>query len=62
MCAEPLEENGAPCMFFELGYPWCRSCAEHHRAPECSINEKGQSLSPDGMPWADLGMPTERER
>jgi hypothetical protein len=33
------------------GYPYCRSCGDHHRAPECDIDEQGRALDPFGVPW-----------
>lgn len=41
----------ADCLHFEVNYPWCRPCEEHHRAPECPVDEQGRSLAPCGHPW-----------
>ena len=46
-CREP------DCMHFDCGYPWCRACGEHHRPPECAIDEQGRSLAYDGRPWEE---------
>lgn len=35
------------------GYPFCRPCGDHHRAPECAVDEHGRALRPDGTPWCD---------
>lgn len=40
------------CLNLACGYPWCRSCGDHHRPPECSVDEQGRALAPDGRPWA----------
>jgi hypothetical protein len=45
------------CLYFALGYPWCRSCREHHRAPECPIDENGVSLAWCGHPWDETAKP-----
>lgn len=50
------------CWYLAAGYPYCRSCEEHHRPPECPIDERGRSLDPDGKPWADLDPDTADER
>ncbi len=46
------------CLSFGMDYPWCRPCDEHHRPPECAVDEEGFSLSPCGCrwddPWADV--------
>lgn len=39
------------CLHFAFDYPWCRPCEEHHRAPECPVDEQGRSLAPCGHPW-----------
>lgn len=39
------------CEYLALGYPWCRSCSEHHRAPECAVDQHGRALAPCGHPW-----------
>jgi len=45
----------AECMHFDFDYPYCRSCGEHHRLPECPVDEQGRSLDPvSGEPWPDL--------
>lgn len=36
------------------GYLFCRPCGEHHRPPECAIDEHGHALAPDGTPWKDM--------
>jgi hypothetical protein len=41
-------------MFVDCGYPWCRSCAEHHRPPECPVDEEGRALAPCGHPWDEV--------
>jgi hypothetical protein len=41
------------CWHFPMGYPLCRPCDEHHRPPECAVDEHGQSLMPCGHPWTD---------
>lgn len=28
-----LCDQGSECLSFELGYPWCLGCGEHHRMP-----------------------------
>lgn len=30
------------CMYLTFGYPYCRPCEEHHRAPECPVDEYGR--------------------
>jgi hypothetical protein len=47
------------CLHFDMEYPWCRSCAEHHRAPECPLDQEGYSLATCGCRWDDLdaGLP-----
>ena len=45
------EDWGGACALFDSGYPYCRSCAEHHRGPECAVNEDGVSLQWCGCPW-----------
>lgn len=42
------------CEFLDYGYPYCRSCAEHHRPPECAVNQAGQALARCGCPWDDV--------
>jgi hypothetical protein len=42
------------CDQFDLDYPWCRSCGEHHRPPECPIDQDGYSLAPCGCRWHDV--------
>ena len=39
------------CMHFQLDYPWCRPCGDHHRPPECALDSEGRALRPDGEPW-----------
>lgn len=39
------------CLDVMLGQPWCRPCGEHHRPPECPVNEAGESLAPCGHTW-----------
>ena len=48
LCGDPDE-----CDYKVFGYPYCRPCAEHHRPPECPVDEQGRSLSPCGHPWDD---------
>jgi hypothetical protein len=38
----------------DAGYEWCRSCKEWHRPPECSIDEQGRPLDPEGKPWIEI--------
>jgi hypothetical protein len=26
-------------------YPWCRPCEDHHRPPECEVNEQGEGIA-----------------
>lgn len=42
------------CLHAQCGYWFCRPCDEHHRPPECAIDEHGRALSADGTPWEDL--------
>lgn len=42
------------CDYFAFRYPWCRPCGEHHRPPECPVNQDGESLAPCGCTWASL--------
>jgi hypothetical protein len=44
------------CDYFAMEYPWCRSCADHHRAPECPIDQDGYSISQCGCRWDDLDL------
>lgn len=39
------EEN---CLHFAADYPWCRPCADHHRPPECAIDQQGHALAQCG--------------
>lgn len=39
------------CDYLAFGYPYCRSCGEHHRLPECPVDQDGVALRPDGLPW-----------
>lgn len=39
------------CLHYQCGYPLCRPCDEHHRAPECAIDQHGRPLAPCGHPW-----------
>lgn len=48
------DDDPAGCLHFALDYPWCRPCGEHHRPPECAINEQGQALCSCGCPWDEL--------
>lgn len=50
-CGDP---DPAGCMNLNAGYPFCRPCGEHHRSPECAIDEQGRSLSSEGVPWEEL--------
>lgn len=34
------------CPNFDAGYPWCRPHGEHHRPPECPVDECGTAA-----PW-----------
>lgn len=45
--------DGADCVHYQAYYPFCRPCGEHHRPPECPIDEQGRALSPEGAPWQD---------
>ncbi len=39
----------------ELGYTWCRPCAEWHKTHgECPIDQDGQPLAPCGCRWTDI--------
>ena len=49
-CGDLVED----CLHQACGYPWCRPCAEHHRAPECPVDEQGRPLAPCGHPWAQV--------
>lgn len=40
------------------GYLHCRPCGEHHRPPECAVDEHGRALKSDGTPWDDESAPT----
>lgn len=52
MTSEPVCLCGEDdCLYMACGYPYCRSCTEHHRLPECPVDELGRSLNPDGDPW-----------
>lgn len=42
------------CSLLEIGYPYCRPCGEHHRAPECPIDEQGRALAPCGHTWDEV--------
>jgi hypothetical protein len=48
------------CWYFDAGYPYCRSCREHHRPPECPVDEQGRSLNPSGEPWDDASSQKEQ--
>lgn len=50
-CGDP---DPAGCMNLNAGYPFCRPCGEHHRPPECAIDQQGRALSPSGEPWEDV--------
>lgn len=45
------DADPAGCLHLNAGYPFCRPCGEHHRAPECPIDVHGQALAPCGCPW-----------
>lgn len=49
------------CLHFAFDYPWCRPCQEHHRAPECNVDEQGRSLMSCGCAWevVEAGDPTD---
>lgn len=47
---------GDDCWFLP-GYPWCRPCGEHHRPPECNVDQQGRSLSSCGCPWEVIDPP-----
>jgi hypothetical protein len=51
------------CAYRDTGYLWCRPCREHHRPPECAVDEQGRALAPCGCPWnlLDEHLPTCRE-
>lgn len=49
-CGDP---DPAGCMNANAGYDWCRPCGDHHRPPECAVDEQGRSLAPCGHPWED---------
>lgn len=42
------------CMYLAAGYPWCRPCGEHHRAPECAVDSGGRALASCGCAWDDV--------
>lgn len=42
------------CDQLAFGYPWCRTCQDHHRMPECEVNEAGEPLAPCGCTWTFL--------
>lgn len=46
--------DGAECMNWQCDYPWCRSCGEHHRLPECAVDQEGYALNSDGERWVDV--------
>jgi hypothetical protein len=50
------------CLHNEVGYPWCRSCREHHRPPECPIDEHGHALAPCGHSWGEALTPGHFDR
>ena len=39
------------CMNFACDYPWCRPCHEHHRPPECDVDDQGRPLMSCGCAW-----------
>lgn len=39
------------CWHLAANYPWCRPCEEHHRPPECAVDEQGRALAWCGHPW-----------
>lgn len=51
------------CMYFAMEYPYCRPHDEHHRLPECDIDEQGRVLLSCGHVdndepcpcWQDMG-------
>lgn len=43
---------GDDCWHAAFGYPWCRPCGEHHRPPECAIDDQGRSLMSCGCAWS----------
>jgi len=49
--------DGGECWHFAAGYEWCRPCQEHHRPPECAINDRGEALAPCGCTWAETEEP-----
>src|SRR5690348_13859026 len=49
-CGDP---DPTGCLHSICGYPWCNPCGEHHRPPECAINEAGESLASCGHPWVN---------
>lgn len=52
-CGDAVED----CMHQACGYPWCRPCGEHHRAPECPVDQQGRALAACGHPWSDVEAP-----
>ena len=49
--------NDPECWFWSPllypGYPYCRPCDDHHRAPECAVDMRGRALRSDGTPWGE---------
>lgn len=39
------------------GYLWCEPCGEHHRPPQCAIDQDGHALAPCGCRWDVIDPP-----
>lgn len=50
-CGGDTFGGGGGCAYVSMGYPWCRPCEDHHRPPECAIDELGRALMGCGCPW-----------
>lgn len=47
-------QDGGPCDYAPHGYTYCRADGEHHRPPECPVDEQGNakpSWLDDPAPW-----------
>jgi hypothetical protein len=53
-CGDASPEGCGQLVF---GYPYCRSCGDHHRMPECAVNEHGEALAQCGHTWAEVDKP-----
>lgn len=36
------------------GYIGCLACGDHHRPPQCAVDEQGRALASCGCPWVVL--------